>query len=80
MIEHFDRYGCDKSLNHSYHFIYGTIMYLIGNVSSMLEIGLGTTNRDVVSHIGKNLVAGASLWASRDFLPNAIIYGSDVDK
>ena len=78
--EHFDRYGCDKSLNHNYHFIYGTIINLIGNVSSMLEIGLGTTNTDVVSHMGKTWVPGASLRAFRDFLPNAIIYGADVDK
>ena len=78
--KYFDSYGCDKSLNHNYHFIYGTIINLLGNVSAMLEIGLGTTNTDVVSHMGKAWVPGASLRAFRDYLPNALIYGADIDK
>ena len=45
----------------------------------MLEIGLGTYNDDIVSHMGADGRPGASLRAFRDFLPNARIYGADVD-
>ena len=77
---HFDNNGCDKAHNHNYHYIYGTIIKKIGKVNSILEIGLGTTNTDVVSNMGKKWVPGASLRAFRDFLPNAQIYGADIDK
>jgi SAM-dependent methyltransferase len=46
----------------------------------MLEIGLGTNNTDVVSNMGQMGRPGASLRAFRDFLPNAEIYGADIDK
>jgi len=78
--KHFDNYGCDKSLNHNYHYIYGAVIKKLGKVDSILEIGLGTTNTDVVSNMGKKWLTGASLRAFRDFLPNAQIYGADIDK
>jgi 23S rRNA U2552 (ribose-2'-O)-methylase RlmE/FtsJ len=46
----------------------------------ILEIGLGTNNIDVMSNMGRFGKPGASLRAFRDFLPNAYIYGADIDK
>jgi len=78
--EIFDSYGCDKSQNHDYHFVYGAILKSLGPIESMLEIGLGTTNTDVVSNMGKIWVPGNSLRAFRKYLPGTFVYGADVDK
>ena len=75
----FDSYGCDKSRNHDYHFVYGAVLKNLGKIDSMLEIGLGTTNTDVVSNMGKIWVPGNSLRAFREYLPETTIYGADVD-
>jgi hypothetical protein len=45
----------------------------------LLEIGLGTNNPDVVSTMGASGKPGASLRAFRDFLPNARVFGADID-
>ena len=78
--KYFDKYDCDKALNHNYHFIYGAIIKKIGKVNSLLEIGLGTTNTNIVSHMPNTCMPGASLRAFRDFLPEAQIYGADIDR
>ena len=46
----------------------------------VLEIGLGTNNPDVVSTMGESGIPGASLRAFRDFLPNAQVFGADIDE
>jgi hypothetical protein len=76
----FDSYGCDKSRNHDYHLVYGAVLKRLGSVASMLEIGLGTTNTDVVSNMGAVWTPGNSLRAFRQYLPAAMIYGADIDK
>jgi hypothetical protein len=75
----FDTYGSDKASFHEYHFIYAFILRHPESVTAVLEIGLGTNNKDVVSHMGREGRPGASLRAFRDFLPKANIYGADVD-
>jgi hypothetical protein len=72
----FTIYGSDKT-SHQYHLIYGKIM--IG-VKDLLEIGLGTNNTKFVSTMGVDGKPGASLRAFRDFLPEASIYGADIDR
>lgn len=76
----FNKYGSDKSNRHNYHYIYGRILREKNAVSAILEFGLGTNNRDMVSNMGSAGKPGASLYAFRDFLPNAKIYGADIDK
>jgi hypothetical protein len=49
-------------------------------VTDLIEIGIGTSNRDVVSNMGPEGRPGASLRAFREFLPQARIYGADVDR
>jgi SAM-dependent methyltransferase len=76
----FEQYGSDKSTVHNYHLIYGSILSNPESVGAVLEIGLGSNNTDVVSSMGQTGKPGASLRAFRDFLPNANIFGADVDK
>ncbi len=78
--QYFDEYGSDKSRTHNYHLIYGALMRDPSKVQSLLEIGLGTNNTDVVSSMGEAGKPGASLRAFRKFLPNAKIYGADIDQ
>jgi hypothetical protein len=76
----FDQYGSDKGYsNHSYHWLYGAILGT-RRATALLEIGLGTNNEDVVSNMTRNGTPGASLRAFRDFLPDAHIYGADIDR
>jgi hypothetical protein len=76
----YDYHGSDKSAAHNYHLLYGPILAERDSVAAVLEIGLGTNNSDVVSNMGANGKPGASLRAFREFLPNAQIYGADIDR
>jgi hypothetical protein len=76
----FDQYGSDKgNAHHRYHLLYGALL-ASANASALLEIGLGTNNVNVVSHMSSHGRPGASLRAFRDYLPSAQIYGADVDR
>ena len=74
----FDKYGSDKATMHNYHNVYGYLLRNVHAVTAVLEIGIGTNNVDVISHMSLIGRPGASLRAFRDFLPNATIYGADV--
>jgi hypothetical protein len=76
---HLDREGSDKGGFHLYHYVYGAILEDRAQVRAVCEIGLGTNNLDVVSNMGAHGRPGASHRAFRDYLPNAHIYGGDVD-
>jgi hypothetical protein len=78
----FTRYGSDKATHHSYHLVYASVLGRCGESRplNLFEIGLGTNMVDVVSNMGIAGHPGASLRAFRDFLPNASIYGADVDR
>jgi hypothetical protein len=75
-----DQYGSDKATDHDYHLLYGHVLAEPETVRAMLEIGMGTNNRRVVSSMGPSGRPGASLRAFRDFLPHATVYGADVDE
>lgn len=75
----FNLHGSDKA-NHHYHYLYGSILQKPEEITSILEIGLGTNNIDVVSNMGPKGQPGASLRAFRDYCTKARIYGADVDK
>jgi hypothetical protein len=72
-------YGSDKSNGHNYQLVYGPILKNTGNITRLLEIGIGTNNTDVVSYMDASFNPGASLRAFRDFLPKAAIFGADID-
>lgn len=76
----FNLHGSDKSDFHNYHLVYGQIAHDLGTLRSVLEIGMGTNNTDVTSHMGAEGKPGASLRAFRDFTPDGQVYGADIDR
>jgi hypothetical protein len=71
----------DKSTYHNYHYLYSHIFNELNNENlNILEIGIGTNNPSLVSTMGSNGRPGASLYAFAEYLPNANIYGADIDK
>jgi SAM-dependent methyltransferase len=75
-----DRHGSDKASRHDYHHLYAAILTDRNAALDLLEIGLGTNYSDIVSHMDSFGTPGASLRAFKEFLPNARIYGADVDR
>lgn len=78
----FNRYGSDKATRHGYYIVYASLLDQLGadGEINLLEIGLGTNNTDVASHMGIAGRPGASARAFRDFLPRGQIFGADVDQ
>jgi hypothetical protein len=72
-------YGSDKSGDHDYYKLYGRLLSGPVVPLSILEIGMGSNNTDVISNMGAPGRPGASLRAFRDFLPTTVIYGADID-
>lgn len=75
----FDLHGSDKGTDHGYHWLYGYILRDCPSIDKILEIGLGTNNETLPCNMGESGKPGASLRAFRDFCPNALIYGGDID-
>ena len=75
-----NKYGSDKANRHNYHIFYSTLFENTNEVKNILEVGLGTNNKNIVSTMGKHGNPGASLKAFRDYFSNANIYGADIDK
>jgi SAM-dependent methyltransferase len=73
----FNKYGSDKASSHNYDIFYNYI--LRKDMKNILEIGLGTNNEDVMSNMTSSGKPGASLRAFRDYLPEANIFGADID-
>jgi len=86
--ELFNKYNSDKANNpkkprfHNYHYVYDNILRNLGldGKLNILEIGLGTNDTEIASNMGENGSPGASLKALKEYLPNANLYGADVDK
>jgi hypothetical protein len=76
----FNSFGSDKSNSHNYEILYANILRDRENIKSVVEIGMGTNNTTVLSNMGSDGKPGASLRAFREYLPNAQIYGGDVDR
>lgn len=74
-----NHHGSDKASSNNYHDMYAPILADRENIRTIVEIGLGTNNTDVVSNMGSAGRPGASLRAFRDFAPNAQVFGADVD-
>jgi hypothetical protein len=50
------------------------------NVEKIFECGIGTTNSEILSSMGKLGMPGGSLRAWRDYFPNAVVIGADIDR
>jgi hypothetical protein len=76
----FEKFGSDKSNPNDYYKIYAYLLSKINSPKNILEIGLGSNNLKVVSNMGIFGSPGASLRSFREYLPEANIYGADIDK
>lgn len=76
------KYGSDKcpKVKHDYTpYYYELFKDMRSSVKGLLEIGIGDKNQWGMRHVPKHYQVGASLRMWRDFFPNAMIYGMDMD-
>jgi len=79
--ELFRKHGSDKSTDHDYFEVYGSILAEKRNEPlRILEVGLGTNNLAFQSNMGLGGRPGASLRAFRDWAPMADVFGADIDR
>jgi hypothetical protein len=86
-----DVYGSDKGElisdghpypwnSHNYTDYYSRLFsHCRNHVKKVFECGLGTNNPNLLSSMGVNGKPGASLRVWRDYFPNAVVYGADID-
>jgi len=48
-------------------------------INNILEIGIGSNNKKILSYMPSNIKPGSSLFSFRSIFPNAKIYGADYD-
>jgi len=75
----FDKYGTDKRSN-QYHYIYGYIFSVLVPNPRILEIGLGSNDPAIYCNMGINYSPGKSLKSFKEFSPQSIVDGADIDK
>ena len=86
-----DFYGSDKGSQagnlaypwpaHTYSDFYSTIFSNFRlSVKKVYENGIGTNNTNLTSNMSSTGVPGASLRVWRDYFPNSIVIGTDIDR
>ena len=66
---------------HNYTLIYNELFKdLYDKNVNIFELGIGTTNPNITSHMDLTCKSGASLRTWSKIFPNANIYGADIDK
>jgi hypothetical protein len=87
-----DKYGSDKgelspeghpypAPAHNFTELYSRLFaHCRHAVRKVFECGLGTNNTSIPSNMGARGRPGASLRVWRDYFPNAVIYGADIDR
>jgi hypothetical protein len=75
------KYNSDKGLGwHNYTVVYNALFKNIKNNNlKIFELGIGTNNINLPSNMGANGTPGASLRGWKEFFPNSLIYGADID-
>lgn len=75
----FHKNGSDKSESHSYEKIYARIFSETAPDGGVVEIGLGSQDRSVLSHMDHKFRPGGSLRSFAELFPSAQIFGGDID-
>lgn len=74
------KYGSDKGGDwHNYTRFYYDIFDKLGT-KNIFELGLGTNNITIPSNMGADGVPGASHRGWKEWFPNAMVWGADIDK
>lgn len=75
-------HGSDKGDDwHNYTLIYYDLFKQQRNkIANLFEVGIGSVNPSIKSHMKSSYSPGGSLRGWRDFFPNANIYAADIDK
>lgn len=76
-----DHYGSDKNALHNYTPLYTSVLRPLRDRMdvALLEVGLGTNHPKLISTMGPEGKPGASIRAFADYLPDARIFGADID-
>ena len=65
---------------HTYTDFYSRLFdHCKSHIRYVVEIGIGSGNPDIIHNMGPNAKPGASLRVWRDYFPNAVVYGGDID-
>jgi hypothetical protein len=75
-------HGSDKGADwHNYTQIYSVLFNSLQNeVRQLFELGIGSVNPAIASHMKQIYSPGGSLRGWREFFPTAQIYAADIDK
>ena len=75
-------HGSDKGADwHNYTQIYSVLFNSLQNeVRQLIELGIGSVNPAIASHMKQIYSPGGSLRGWREFFPTAQIYAADIDK
>lgn len=81
LCEIMTRFGSDKGNGlHNYTTFYA---HAFGHIRThrlrIFELGLGTNNINLPSNMGKDGKPGASLYGWREYFPNSLVFGADID-
>jgi hypothetical protein len=60
-----------------YELLFRPVKFTARNI---FECGIGSKNPQIEYNMGENGIPGASLRVWRDFFPNALVWGADIDK
>lgn len=75
------KYGSDKGRSNNYTPVYSALFKRrCDQPLRVFELGLGSNNPDVPSNMGVFGAPGASLRGWREFFPQALVYGADIDR
>lgn len=79
VVKVFEQFGSDKA-NTGLASVYHFLLSKLPKDSNIIEIGIGTNNPKLISTMGKVGTPGASLHAYEYLIPDAQIFGVDIDR
>jgi hypothetical protein len=78
LCEIMGKYGSDKG-NYNITLYYSIFNEIKDNKLRIFELGLGTNNINMPSNMGINGKPCSSIYGWREYFPNSLIFGGDID-